>query len=390
MSSNQIVFFDTTLRDGEQSPGCTMHHDEKLRMAHQLANLGVDVLEAGFAIASEGDFNAVRAVARDVRGTRVASLARCKREDIEAAARAVEPAPSNRIHVFLASSDLHLEAKLKISREQALEQVAESVRLARSFVDDVEFSTEDGTRTDPEFLLKMITVAVQAGAGTINIPDTVGYSTPGEYEAMFRRVKAKVPGIENVILSTHCHDDLGMAVANSLAGIQGGARQVECAMNGIGERAGNAALEEIAAALMVRRDQFPYTNNIKMDQLYPTSQLLSEFISFGCSPNKAVVGANAFAHESGIHQHGMMANPLTYEIMTPASVGVVGTNLVLGKHSGRRALADRMEKLGHPLTRTQLDEVYHRFTELADRKKNIYDQDLLGLLHHDKAGVVTH
>jgi 2-isopropylmalate synthase len=390
MSSNKIVFFDTTLRDGEQSPGCTMHHDEKLRMAHQLAKLGVDVIEAGFAIASEGDFNAVRAVAREVRGSRIASLARCKREDIEAAARAVEPAPSNRIHVFLASSDLHLEAKLKISREQALEQVAESVRLARSFVDDVEFSTEDGTRTDPDFLLKMITVAVQAGAGTINIPDTVGYSTPGEYEAIFRRVKAKVPGVENVILSTHCHDDLGMAVANSLAGIQGGARQIECAMNGIGERAGNAALEEIAAALMVRRDQFPYTNNIKMDQLYPTSQLLSEFISFGCSPNKAVVGANAFAHESGIHQHGMMANPLTYEIMTPASVGVVGTNLVLGKHSGRRALADRMEKLGHPLTREQLDDVYHRFTELADRKKNIYDQDLLGLLHHDKSNMVTH
>jgi 2-isopropylmalate synthase len=389
-SSNQIVFFDTTLRDGEQSPGCTMHHDEKLRMAHQLANLGVDVLEAGFAIASEGDFNAVRAVAREVKGTRIASLARCKREDIEAAARAVEPAPSNRIHVFLASSDLHLEAKLKITREQALEQVAESVRLARSFVDDVEFSTEDGTRTDPEYLLKMITVAVQAGAGTINIPDTVGYTTPGEYEAIFRMVRDRVTGIDDVILSTHCHDDLGMAVANSLAGIQGGARQVECAINGIGERAGNAALEEIAAALMVRRDQFPYTNNIRMNQLYPTSQLLSEFISFGCSPNKAVVGANAFAHESGIHQHGMMANPLTYEIMTPASVGVVGTNLVLGKHSGRRALADRLEKLGHPLTRTQLDEVYHRFTELADRKKNIYDQDLLGLLHHDKSTVVTH
>ena len=390
MSSNQIVFFDTTLRDGEQSPGCTMHHDEKLRMAHQLANLGVDVIEAGFAIASEGDFNAVRAVAREVKGSRIASLARCKREDIEAAARAVEPAHSNRIHVFLASSDLHLEAKLKITREQALEQVAESVRLARSFVDDVEFSTEDGTRTDPEYLLKMITVAVQAGAGTINIPDTVGYTTPGEYEAIFRMVKARVPGIDDVILSTHCHDDLGMAVANSLAGIQGGARQVECAINGIGERAGNAALEEIAAALMVRRDQFPYTNNIKMNQLYPTSQLLSEFISFGCSPNKAIVGANAFAHESGIHQHGMMANPLTYEIMTPSSVGVVGTNLVLGKHSGRRALADRLEKLGHPLSRTQLDEVYHRFTELADRKKNIYDQDLLGLLHHDKSTVVTH
>jgi 2-isopropylmalate synthase len=384
MSSNQIVFFDTTLRDGEQSPGCTMHHEEKLRMAHQLAALGVDVLEAGFAIASDGDFNAVKAIAREVKGTRIASLARCKREDIEAAARAVEPAASNRIHVFLATSDLHLEAKLKITREQAIEQAAEAVRLACTFVEDVEFSTEDGTRTDPEFLVKMITVAVQAGATTINIPDTVGYSTPAEYEAIFRMVKARVPGIENIILSTHCHDDLGMAVANSLAGIQGGARQVECAVNGIGERAGNAALEEIAAALMVRRDQFPYTNNIKMNQLYPTSQMLAEFISFGCSPNKAVVGANAFAHESGIHQHGMMANPLTYEIMTPTSVGVIGTNLVLGKHSGRRALADRLEKLGHTLTRDQLDDVYHRFTELADRKKNIYDQDLLGLLHPGK------
>jgi 2-isopropylmalate synthase len=388
--TNQIVFFDTTLRDGEQSPGCTMHHEEKLRMAHQLSALGVDILEAGFAIASEGDFQAVHAIAREIKGTRIASLARCKREDIEAAARAVEPAASNRIHIFLASSDLHLEYKLRITREQALDQAAESVRLARTFVDDVEFSTEDGTRTDSEFLLKMITIAVQAGATTINIPDTVGYSTPAEYEAIFRTVKAKVPGIENVILSTHCHDDLGMAVANSLAGIQGGARQVECAINGIGERAGNAALEEIAAALMVRRDQFPYTNNIKMEQLYPTSQLLSECISFGAAPNKAVVGANAFAHESGIHQHGMMANPLTYEIMTPASVGVANTNLVLGKHSGRRALADRLEKLGHPLTREQLDEVYHRFTELADRKKSIYDQDILGLLQPDIAALITH
>ena len=387
---NQIVFFDTTLRDGEQSPGCTMHHEEKLRMAHQFAALGVDVLEAGFAIASDGDSDAVHAIAREVKDTRIASLARCKREDIEAAARAVEPAASNRIHVFLASSDLHLEAKLKITRAEALDQAAESVRLARTFTDDVEFSTEDGTRTDPEFLVKMITVAVQAGATTINIPDTVGYTTPAEYAAIFRMVKARVPGIENVVLSTHCHDDLGMAVANSLAGIQGGARQVECAINGIGERAGNAALEEIAAALMVRRDQFPYTNNIKMDQLYPTSQMLAECISFGCSPNKAVVGANAFAHESGIHQHGMMANPLTYEIMTPASVGVANTNLVLGKHSGRRALADRLEKLGHPLTRQQLDDVYHRFTELADRKKNIYDQDLLGLLQPDKSAVTAH
>jgi 2-isopropylmalate synthase len=387
---NKIVFFDTTLRDGEQSPGCTMHHEEKLRMAHQLVTLGVDILEAGFAIASEGDFNAVQAIAREVKGTRIASLARCKREDIEAAGRAISPAPSNRIHLFLASSDLHLEYKLRITREQALDQAAESVRLALTFTDDVEFSTEDGTRTDHEFLLKMITVAVQAGATTINIPDTVGYTTPEEYANIFRMVKARVPGIENVVLSTHCHDDLGMAVANTLAGVEGGARQVECTINGIGERAGNAALEEIAAALMVRHDRFPYTNNIKMEQLYPTSQMLAQCISFGAAPNKAIVGANAFAHESGIHQHGMLANPLTYEIMTPASVGVATTNLVLGKHSGRRALSERFEKLGHPLNREQLDEVYHRFTELADRKKSIYDQDLLGLLQPDKAAVVIH
>jgi 2-isopropylmalate synthase len=386
---NQIVFFDTTLRDGEQSPGCTMHHEEKLRMAHQLRDLGVDVLEAGFAIASEGDFAAVQAIARDVKGTRIASLARCKREDIDAAGRAIQPAASNRIHIFLASSDLHLEYKLRISREQALDQVAESTRHALTYTDDVEFSTEDGTRSDPDFLVKMITVAVQAGATTINIPDTVGYTTPAEYEALFRIVRERVPGSENVIYSTHCHDDLGMAVANSLAGIQGGARQVECTINGIGERAGNAALEEIAAALMVRHDKFPYTNNIKLDKLFPTSQMLAECISFGAAPNKAVVGANAFAHESGIHQHGMLANPLTYEIMTPASVGAGNTNLVLGKHSGRRALADRLEKLGHSLTREQLDEVYHRFTELADRKKSIYDQDILGLLKPEKATVAA-
>lgn len=386
----QIVFFDTTLRDGEQSPGCTMHPAEKLRMAHQLAALGVDILEAGFAIASKGDSDSIREIARDVRGPRITSLARCKREDIEAAARSVEPALSSRIHVFLASSDLHLEAKLKLTRAQALEQVAESVKLARSYVDDVEFSTEDGTRSDPDFLVQMITGAVQAGATTINIPDTVGYTTPAEYTALFRMVRARVPGSENVIYSTHCHDDLGMAVANSLAGVEGGARQVECTINGIGERAGNAALEEIAAALMVRRDKFPYKNNIVMSELYPTSQMLSELISFGCSPNKAVVGANAFAHESGIHQHGMLANPLTYEIMTPESVGANATNLVLGKHSGRRVLEQRLAELGHPLTREQLDVVYHRFTELADRKKAIYDQDLIGLLVHDKSPTLTH
>jgi len=387
VNHEQIVFFDTTLRDGEQSPGCTMHHGEKLRMAHQLATLGVDILEAGFAIASQGDLDSIRAIAKEVRGPRIASLARCKREDIEAAARAVEPAPVNRIHVFLASSDLHLEAKLKLTRAQALDQAAESVALACSYSDNVEFSAEDATRSDPSFLTQIVTVAVQAGATTINLPDTVGYTTPDEYKALFQRMQREIAGAEHIIFSTHCHNDLGMAVANSLAGIEGGARQVECTINGIGERAGNAALEEIAAALATRRDKFPYTNNIVMPQLYPTSRMLAEVISFGCSPNKAVVGANAFAHESGIHQHGMLANPLTYEIMTPESVGVPSTNLVLGKHSGRRLLEQRLRDLGHPLNRAQLDHVYERFTELADRKKSIYDQDLIGLLKSEDAAV---
>jgi 2-isopropylmalate synthase len=386
-SAPQIIFFDTTLRDGEQSPGCTMHHGEKLRIAHQLAALGVDVLEAGFAIASEGDLESIRAIAREVRGPRITSLARCKREDIEAAARAIESAPVNRIHVFLASSDLHLEAKLRITREQALEQAAESVALACSYSDNVEFSAEDATRSDPDFLVRIVTVAVEAGATTINLPDTVGYTTPDEYKALFQRMQEVIPGAEKIIFSTHCHNDLGMAVANSLAGLEGGARQVECTINGIGERAGNAALEEIAAALATRRDKFPYRNGIKMAQLYPTSKLLGELISFGCSPNKAVVGANAFAHESGIHQHGMLANPLTYEIMTPESVGVSSTNLVLGKHSGRRLLEQRLRELGHPLTRAELDLVYERFTALADRKKSIYDQDLIGLLKEEQSTV---
>ena len=387
--AERILFFDTTLRDGEQSPGCTMHHHEKLRMAHQLATLGVDILEAGFAIASQGDAESIRAIAQEVKGPRITSLARCRRADVEAAARSVEPAASNRIHVFLASSDLHLEAKLKITRAQALEQVGESVRLARTFADDVEFSTEDGTRSDHDFLRQMITVAIEAGASTINVPDTVGYATPAEYAALFRMLRERVPGIDAVTLSTHCHDDLGMAVANTLAGIEGGARQVECTINGIGERAGNAALEEIAAALMVRRDQFPYTSSLVMHELYPTSQMLAEMISFGCSPNKAVVGANAFAHESGIHQHGMLANPLTYEIMTPESVGVPSTKIVLGKHSGRRALEQRLADLGFRLNREQLDEVYQRFTELADRKKSIYEQDLLSLLQSPHPALMT-
>ncbi|SNT39331.1 2-isopropylmalate synthase [Granulicella rosea] len=380
-ASSQIVFFDTTLRDGEQSPGCTMHHDEKLRMARQLEALGVDILEAGFAIASQGDLESIRTIAREVRRPRIASLARCKREDIEAAARSIEPAERARIHTFLSTSDLHMAAKLKITREQALEQIAEMVALARTYCDDIEFSPEDATRTDPEFLVKVCEVAIQAGATTLNLPDTVGYCIPQEYGDMFRMVRARVPGIENVTLSAHCHDDLGLAVANSIAAIEGGARQIECAINGIGERAGNAALEEVAAILTVRKDKLPYHSNIVMKQLYPTSQMLSQVISFGAAPNKAIVGANAFAHAAGIHQHGVMVNPLTYEIMTPESVGVAHNSLVLGKHSGRRALEQRFIDLGHTLSRAELDVVYGRFTELADRKKLIYDQDLLGLLH---------
>jgi 2-isopropylmalate synthase len=385
---DQVYFFDTTLRDGEQSPGCSMNTSEKLRLAHQLCTLGVDTIEAGFAIASRDDFNAVQTVAREVaRGKaapRIASLSRAKREDIEAAARAVEPADKNRIHIFLSCSDLHLEYKLKISREQALEQAAESVELAAKLVDEVEFSPEDATRTDPDFLCKVVGVAVQAGAKVINIPDTVGYTVPQEYAATFRMLKERVPGIENVVLSSHCHDDLGMAVANSLAAIEAGARQVECTINGIGERAGNAALEEIAAAMMVREDKYPYRSNIVHAQLFPTSQMLGNFISFRPSPNKAIVGSNAFAHESGIHQHGVLSNPLTYEIMTPESVGVEKNNIVLGKHSGRRALEHRLRELGVSLTREELDDVYHQFTELADRKKGIYDIDLLNLVSHER------
>jgi 2-isopropylmalate synthase len=395
---DRIIFFDTTLRDGEQSPGCVMHGNEKLRMAHQIAALGVDVLEAGFAIASEGDSESIRNIAREVgtaRGPIIASLARAKREDIEAAARSIEPAARGRIHTFLSTSDLHLAAKLKITRAQALDQIAEMVALARTYCDDIEFSPEDATRTDPDFLVKVCEAAIQAGATTLNLPDTVGYCLPQDYAGMFRMVRERVPGIRGangedaIVLSAHCHDDLGLAVANSLAAIQAGVRQVECAINGIGERAGNASLEELAAILVTRHDQLPFCNNIVMNQLYPTSQMLATCISFGAAPNKAIVGANAFAHAAGIHQHGVIANPLTYEIMTPQSVGVPHDSLVLGKHSGRRALEHRLIALGHNLTHAELDAVYHRFTELADRKKTIYDQDLIGLLKPSEERVHT-
>ena len=381
-SPNHVVFFDTTLRDGEQSPGCSMTTQEKLTMAHALEDLGVDIIEAGFAMASERDFAAISTITQAIRKPRIASLARAKQEDIEIAARAIQFAERPRIHVFLASSDLHLEYKLKIGRQEALDRTGESVRLARSFVDDVEFSPEDATRSDRDFLVDMVRIAIEAGATTINMPDTVGYTTPEEYGDMFREIRQRIPAVDEqgIILSSHCHDDLGLAVANSLAAIQAGARQVECTINGIGERAGNAALEEIAAALYVRRDHFGMTTSIKLDQLYPTSEVLGQLITFRPSPNKAIVGANAFAHESGIHQHGMLANPLCYEIMTPGLVGVAKTHLVLGKHSGRAALRHRLEQLGFTLSREELQHTYYRFAALADRKKNIYDQDLIGIL----------
>ncbi len=377
---DKVFFFDTTLRDGEQSPGCTMHHGEKLRFAHQLSTLGVDIIEAGFPIASDGDLGSVQAIAREVRGPRIAALARCKQGDIEAAARAVEAAPLNRIHTFLASSDLHLEAKLRITRAQALDQAAQCVALARTYTADVEFSAEDATRSDLDFLLQLISIAIQAGATTINLPDTVGYSTPAEYRQLFETVRARVPATDGIIFSTHCHDDLGLAVINTLAGVQGGARQVEVSMHGIGERAGNAALEEVAALMKIRHDNYPFTNSLNLNEIGPTSRLLDDIISFTCSPNKAIVGRNAFAHASGIHQHGVLANPLTYEIMSSSSFGVHANTIVLGKHSGRRALQHRLQELGFTLTPEELNDTYTRFTTLADRKKVLYDQDIIALV----------
>ncbi len=383
-ASDRVFFFDTTLRDGEQSPGCTMHHDEKVRFAHQLALLGVDIIEAGFPIASDGDFTSVQTIAREVGSSatapRIAALARCKAGDIEAAARAVAPAVKNRIHVFIASSDLHLEVKLRITRQQALDQAGEMVALAKSHAEDVEFSAEDATRSDIDFLTQLVTVAIQAGATTINLPDTVGYSTPSEYQRLFETIRARVPGSDKAIFSTHCHDDLGLAVINTVSGLLGGARQMEVSMHGIGERAGNAALEEVAAILQVRRDAYPFHSGLDLKQIGATSKALDQIISFAPSPNKAIVGKNAFAHASGIHQHGMLANPKTYEIMTPGHFGVIANTIVLGKHSGRRALEHRLKELGYNLNKEEIDETYTRFTALADRKKSIYDQDILGLL----------
>ena len=387
-----ITIFDTTLRDGEQSPGCSMNVEEKLRMAQQLDRLGVDVIEAGFPIASEGDFQAVRVISKSVRRPKIAALARCTTADVERAAQAVEAASHPRIHVFLATSDIHLTAKLKMSREQCIAAACESVRLARVHCEDVEFSPEDATRTDLGFLCQVVQAVVDEGATTVNIPDTVGYTMPEEYGHIIRTLQERVRGIENVVISTHCHNDLGMAVANSLAAITAGARQIECTINGIGERAGNAALEEVVMAMRVRPDRYPFATAIVGEEIFPTSQLLSEITHVAVQPNKAITGRNAFAHEAGIHQHGMLQNPLTYEIMTPRSVGVPDSRLVLGKHSGRHALAVRCTALGYTFDRRDLDEIYRRFVLLADRIKLVEDHDLLPLIlevYGQSAGLPT-
>lgn len=380
MDNNRIRIFDTTLRDGEQSPGCSMNLEEKIVIARQLEDLGVDVIEAGFPIASDGDFDAVSAIASECRGTTIAALARTADKDVELAAKALDSAEHPRIHTFVATSDIHMEFKLKKSRGEVLEMTARAVSRAAGLADEVEFSAEDATRSDPDFLCEVFRVAVDSGATIINVPDTVGYTLPTEFSALISKINDEVVGDSAVTISVHCHNDLGLAVANSLAAVEAGARQVECTVNGIGERAGNASLEEIVMACRVRGDRIPYEIGVDARLLYPTSQLLSSIISFGVQPNKAIVGRNAFAHEAGIHQHGVLSNPLCYEIMTPESVGVPGNALVLGKHSGRHALAARCEELGHSLDKEELDEIYLKFTRLADRKKTVYDQDLLSLL----------
>ena len=376
----QVKIFDTTLRDGEQSPGCSMTAKEKLRLAHQLDHLGVDIIEAGFPIASDGDFQAVRAVAREVRRPVIAALARCRREDVEQAWRAVEGAAHPRIHAFLATSDIHLQHKLRISRQQCLDQACEAVTLAKSFCQDVEFSPEDATRSDIDFVCIVLAAVIEAGATTLNLPDTVGYAVPSEYAELIQTIRRRVPGIERVTISAHCHNDLGLAVANSFAAVSAGARQVECTINGIGERAGNASLEEIVMTMRVRGDRYPYETGVVSEHLFPVSQLLTEITGVPVQPNKAVIGRNAFAHEAGIHQDGMIKNSQTYEIMTPQSVGVPNTRLVLGKHSGRHALGLRCEELGFRLDRRELDVVYRRFLALADRIKTVEDHHILEMI----------
>lgn len=379
----RIRFFDTTLRDGEQSPGVNLNADEKLEIARQLARLGVDIIEAGFPVASPGDLEAVRRIAKEVKGPTIAALARANRVDIEKAAEAIEPAEKGRIHTFIATSDIHMRHKLRKTPDEVVEMAVEAVRYAKQFVDDVEFSAEDATRSDWDFLCRIFAAAIEAGATTINIPDTVGYTTPKEYGDLIRYVRANTPGIDNVVISVHCHDDLGMAVANSLAAIEAGADQVEGCINGIGERAGNAALEEIVMALRTRKDFYNVETGIVTEEIYRTSRLVSTLAGMNIQPNKAIVGDNAFAHESGIHQDGFLKEPTTYEIMTPQSVGRTHSRLVLGKHSGRHAFRVRLEELGYNLDEDKIQRTYQRFIELADRKKEVTDRDIQAIVEEE-------
>jgi 2-isopropylmalate synthase len=380
-----VVIFDTTLRDGEQSPGASMTLEEKLEVASLLDSMGVDVIEAGFPVTSEGDFEAVHAIAKLVKRASVAGLARAAAKDIDRCAEAVRPALRPRIHLFISTSPLHMKFKLQKEPEQVLEMVTASVTRARNLVDDIEWSAEDGTRTEIDFLCRCVEAAIKAGATTINIPDTVGYAVPREYRALFETVRARVPDSDKAVFSVHCHDDLGLAVANTLAGIEGGARQVECTINGIGERAGNAAMEEVVMALRVRRDTLPYHTHIDSTMLTRASKLVSAVTSFPVQYNKAIVGRNAFAHESGIHQDGMLKNAGTYEIMTPESVGVSKTSLVMGKHSGRHAFKEKLKELGYELGENALEDAFIRFKEIADRKKIVYDEDLAAIVDDEIA-----
>ena len=376
-----VRIFDTTLRDGEQSPGFSMNAEEKIRMARQLAALRVDVIEAGFPIASKGDLEGVQRVAREIRDVPIAALARAKKHDVDAAIEALQPAAEARLHVFLATSDLHLRVKLGMTREQALEAIGAMIRYGRQHVAEVEFSAEDAGRTDIDFLCTVCRTAVEAGATVLNLPDTVGYAVPEEYGEMFRRVREYLDDAPGVTLSAHCHDDLGLAVANSLAAVRAGVRQIECTVNGIGERAGNASLEEVVVALAVRKESFGVTTGVRLDQLFAASRLLTEITGAAVAPNKAVVGANAFAHEAGIHQDGIIKNPQTYEIISPEMVGVPSRSLVLGKHSGRNALKASLRDLGYEPSDAELAEVYARVTALADQAKQVRPRDLMGIAH---------
>lgn len=375
-----IRIFDTTLRDGEQSPGCSMNLNEKIEVARQLEAMKVDIIEAGFAIASPGDAAAIASIADTVKDSTICSLARCMEQDIDAAYNAIKRANSARIHVFLATSPVHMEYKLKMTPEQVIERIAHSVAYAKKYCSDIEFSAEDSTRSDLDFLCRALETAIQAGATTLNIPDTVGYMVPQEYAARIRYIREHTKGIENVILSCHCHNDLGMAVANSLAGVEAGIDQIECTINGIGERAGNASMEECAMALRVRHDYYNADCNLDTTQIYRASRMIQTITGVPVSPTKPIVGANAFAHESGIHQHGVMANKETYEIMTPASVGIPQNAIVLGKHSGRHAFEDRLIALGYHLDKDKLDKTFAKFKVLADKKKIIKDRDLEALV----------